>query len=302
MTERWREFWFQPEPAYPLGLVRMAFGLLVALWTLALYPDLDAFFGANGIAGTTTSGEVWELFAVAPSHRVLLISWAVLLAAAIMLSIGWHSRIAALLVFVLLVSFERRTSFIFNAGDGLIRIEALLIMLASCGAALSLDRRRAGQPFWSAETRSRWALRLLQVQLSLVYLTSVMVKVTGDSWPRGTAVSYALRLEDMLVLPVPQWFSTDPLTMNVVTWGTLALELAIGVLVWNRRARPWVLGAGAAMHLSIMATMSVGFFTPAMLVLYLAFVPPSAVRRLPYRIRRGARMIRSRHPARRPLL
>ena len=281
LVERWRTFWFKPEPAYPLGLVRMAFGALVVLWTLSLYPDLHDFFGTAGIA-PHQSGDTWGVFAIWPGSAALSIGWAVLLIAAVMLTVGWHSRLAAFLVFVLVVSFERRTSFVFNAGDGLIRIEALFLMVSSCGAALSLDRRRVGKPFWSAESQAPWAVRLMQVQLSLIYVSSVLLKMTGDAWPHGTAVSYALRLDDMLILPAPQWLSTDALLMNLATWATLALELAIGVLVWRRRLTPWLLGAGVAMHGTIMIGINVGFFTPAMFVLYLAFVPPERVRRIPH--------------------
>ncbi len=290
---RWREFWFKPQPAYPLGLVRIAFGALMVVWTLSLIPDLFDFFGSDGVAAVQTTND-WGLFAVWSSDEAVLIGWWMLLAAAIMLTIGWHSRVAALVIFVLIVSFERRTYFVFNAGDGLIRIEALLLMLSACGVALSLDRRRAGQPFWSAESQAPWVVRLMQVQLSLIYLTSVLVKATGDTWQQGTAVSYALRLDDMLILPVPQWLSNDALLMNVATWGTLALELAIGVLVWNRRLRPWVLGAGVVMHVVIMLSINVGFFTPAMFVLYLAFVPPNRVRQFPHELRRLVIAIRSR--------
>jgi hypothetical protein len=77
--------------------------------------------------------------------------------------------------------------------------------------------------------------------------------------------------------------------MNIASWGTLTLELALGILVWNRRLRPWLLVAGVLMHTTIMLTINVGFFTPAMLVLYLAFLSPEAVRQLPANIRRLAR-------------
>jgi hypothetical protein len=94
-------------------------------------------------------------------------------------------------------------------------------------------------------------------------------------------MSYALRLEDMLIIPAPQWISNNALLMNVATWGTLVLELLIGLLVWNRRCRPVVLAAGVVLHSTIMITVAVGFFTPAMFVLYLAFMSPETVRRLP---------------------
>ena len=134
---------------------------------------------------------------------------------------------------------------------------------------------------------------MLQVQLSLVYLSTVNAKLAGDSWREGTAVSYALRYEDMLIVPPPDWLTSNALLMNVATWGTLALELAIGILVWVKPLRRWVLVAGLLMHSTIMVTIGVGFFTPAMFVLYLAFVPPDTVRRLPTTIRRHIATARS---------
>ena len=110
-------------------------------------------------------------------------------------------------------------------------------------------------------------------------------KLSGHAWSDGTAVSYALRLDDMLLLPTPDVFSTNPLIVNVATWGTVALELSLGILVWNKRLRPWVLAAGVMMHTTIALTINVGFFSPAMMVLYLAFVPATLVRDLPGTIR-----------------
>jgi hypothetical protein len=57
--------------------------------------------------------------------------------------------------------------------------------------------------------------------------------------------------------------------------------LAIAVLVWNRRWRFWVLAAGVVMHVTMMVSMNVGFFSLAMFVLYLAFVPADAVQSTP---------------------
>jgi uncharacterized membrane protein YhiD involved in acid resistance len=93
----------------------------------------------------------------------------------------------------------------------------------------------------------------------------------------------------MLILHTPHWVTANALLMNVATWGTLTLELALGILVWNGRIRPWALAAGVLMHIGIMLTMNVGFFTPAMFVLYLAFVSPETVRRLPTNIELLAR-------------
>ncbi len=281
-VQTWRMFWFRLQPAYTLGLVRMAFGVVVIGWTLSLLPDLHQLFGPNGIAPQQPGGAFqWGVFAIWTSDRALLVGWAVLLVSSVALTVGWHSRLAALGVFVLILSFQHRDPWVFNSGDFVVRIEALFLVLSPCGAALSLDQRRGTGTFWSAQQRPRWPVRLMQVQMSLIYLASALAKLNGAAWPQGTAVSYALRLEDMLLLPTPHWLTNSALLINAATWAILAVELSLAILVWNRRLRPWVLTAGVVMHTAIMVTITVGFFTLAMFVLYLAFIPPETVQHLP---------------------
>jgi hypothetical protein len=286
LLNAWRMFWFRPEPMYTLGLVRIAFGILITAWTLSFFTDLPDLFGGNGVLPNGPLDPYnWSLFQQWHSDPVLLIGWGLLLSSGLAMTVGWHTRLASIVVCVLVLSFQHRDPSAFNSGDVVVRLEALFLALAPSGAALSLDQRRRAGAFWSAQLRAPWAIRLLQLQLSIVYLSSVRWKIAGAAWPDGTAVSYALRLRDMVIVPAPQWFIHNPLMINVATWGALAVELSLGVLVWNRHLRPWVLLAGVLMHTSIMLTMAVGFFTPAMLVLYLAFVSPQAVRRLPQTLR-----------------
>ncbi|EID16351.1 Vitamin K-dependent gamma-carboxylase [Mycobacterium xenopi RIVM700367] len=278
----WRAFWFQTQPAYTVGLVRMAFGAVAVGWTVSLRPDLYELFGPRGVQPRQPGGGFqWGVFALWTSDRALLLGWAVLLVSSVLVTIGWHSRLAALVVFVLIVSFEHRNPWVWNSGDIVVRLEALFLALSPCGAALSLDQKRAGATFWSAQQRPQWPVRLMQLQLSLIYLASVLSKINGSAWPQGTAVSYALRLQDMLLVRAPDWLTNSALLMNIATWGSLGVELSLAILVWNRRLRPWVLAAGVVMHTLIMITIAVGFFTLAMFVLYLAFVPPETVQRLP---------------------
>jgi hypothetical protein len=295
----WRAFWFTPQPIYTLGLVRMAFGLLAVAWTLALLPNLYDLFGEDGVAPQPTHWAYqWGAFEFWTSDNALLIGWVVLLLAAIALAVGWHSRLAAVVVFVLIQSFMQRDRWVFNGGDALISIEAMFLALSSCGAAVSLDQRRRTGSFWSAQCRAPWLLRLMQVQLSLIYLVNVQAKLSGEEWLDGSAVSYAWRV--WFLFPAPEWMTGNVLLVNVVTWGTILIELAIAILVWNRRWRPWVLAAGVFLHLSIMITLSVGFHSLAILVLYLAFVPWETAKQLPDRLARRLKRSRDQPPTSEP--
>jgi HTTM domain len=118
------------------------------------------------------------------------------------------------------------------------------------------------------------------VQVSILYIAAVWAKVRGTTWNDGTAVSYAFRIEDVSRFPVPGFVTDSLILANLMTFGTLAVELSIGILVWNRVLRPWVLLLGVGLHLGIDYAVRVGFFSYAVLVAYVAFVPPDAARSL----------------------
>lgn len=279
IADAWDAFWFTKQPAYPLGLVRIGFGIVVIVWTLTLWPDLLRVFGRDGAAPIYAPLDYrWSVFGIWTGDTALQIGWALLLVAAAALTVGWHSRGAAIAVFVLLYSFNRRAFYIFNAGDTILIVIALVLAVSCCGAALSLDQRRQSGSFWSAQTLAAWPIRLLQIQLTLIYLVSVQAKLINKPWADGSAAFYAWRTDGRwALLPVPEWLADNAILVNAATWGTLVIELALAILVWNRRLRFWVLAAGVVMHLTMMITMNVAFFSLAMFVLYLAFVPAETI-------------------------
>jgi hypothetical protein len=274
-VEAWNRFFFEPTPTSTLALVRIAFGLVTLAWAAALGPDLLTFLGQDGLVARQPPLLGWGLLSAFPSDAAVIAVYAALVASAVLVTVGLATRLACAVAFVTLLSILRRDPFILNAGDFVLLHVALFLTLAPAGSTLSLDRWLTQRDrFWEVPLRAPWALRMLQIQLSVIYLASVWAKVRGVTWNDGTAVAYALRLEQIHRLPVPEFLVTQPVVVNVLTYGTLAVELAIAILVWNRRARPWVLCAGVVLHLLIDYALVVGFFSLAMFVLYLAFVSP----------------------------
>ena len=298
MTSAWERFWFSPRPTSSLALVRIAFGVLTFLWTLSLAPDLGAFFGAGGLLARPPGGSgVWSVLSVLGGPLAVEVTFIVMLVSTLALTLGYRTRLASVLVFVGILSLERRNPDVFNSGDGLLRLIAFYLMLAPAGAALSLDRLRTDRDdFWSFPARAPWAMRLLQIQLSVVYIGGLWIKVQGTTWNAGTAVSYAVRITDLNRFPLPGALTHSLLLSNLLTFGTLALELALGLLVWNRRLRLPVLLAGVSLHLGIEYSIRVGFFSLGMLTLYLAFLDPdwAEVRLLALRDRLERRRSRAR--------
>jgi len=283
----WRRFWFEPQPTSTLGVVRIAFGIVVLGWTLSLAPDLRTFFGTSGIVPTQPPARWWfDPLKTFHSDTALFALYGVLIVGAICLLIGFQSRLASIVVFLGILTLERRDPYIFNSGDVLVRNLAFYLMLAPTGVALSVDRwRKAKDRFWEFPARAPWALRLIQVQLSVTYAATVWAKVQGTSWNNGTAVSYALRLGDLERFHVPGFITHNLLISNIMTLGTLALEASLAVLIWNRKARPYVLVLGVFMHVAIALNIMVGFFSMAILTAYVAFIPPDTMTRVVERAR-----------------
>jgi hypothetical protein len=278
MIDAWRRWAFDPVDTAPMAVLRMACGLLVLGWTISFLPDAQTFLAGDGTTPDPVDGTSgwWTVPLVAP-YAVL----AVLAAASVALLVGWHTRLAAVVVALLLIALQRRNVFVLNSGDLLLRELAILVALMPAGERWSLDARgRTPQP------RAPWALRLLQLQVSAVYAFSVVGKLGGTTWPDGTAVGMTLQIEDMQRIAVPEALATSVLVSSAMTYGTLVVEAFLIYALWLPRTRWIAIAAGVGLHLGIEATMLIGWFSFTIIACYVAFVPAPVLERAHERIRR----------------
>jgi uncharacterized membrane protein YphA (DoxX/SURF4 family) len=285
LSSGWQRFWFEPQPTSSLALLRIAIGAIALAWALSLVPDFGTFFSSHGVEPVPPTHQppgIWGVLDSFPAYGVALALFGALIAGAISLMVGYRTRLASVVVFVAVMAFENRAPSIWNSGDSLLRIVCFFLMFAPAGESLSVDRwRRAKDHFWEFPARPPWALRLIQIQVSVVYLSAVWFKLHGPDWLHGTAVSYSMRLQDFQRFVLPGALSHSVLVSTVATYLTIATELMVGILVWNRAARPLVLMLGVILHVSIGLNLALGFFSEVMLACYLAFLSPQwASRRL----------------------
>ena len=120
-----------------------------------------------------------------------------------------------------------------------------------------------------------WPIRLIQVQIAIVYFVAGFWKVVGPPWWDGSALYYAFagstfsRLGAAWAESIPRVFFIAA-TVSVAWW-----EFLFPLLVGLRRLRRPALAFGVAMHLGILVTMNVGIFPYAMLACYPAFLTES---------------------------
>jgi hypothetical protein len=266
----WSRWAFDPVDTAPMAALRIAVGLLTIGWTLSLLPDASTFLGSDGVQRGLPHYDsgAWAVD-LGPPYVVL----SVLLVAAVALVLGWRTRVAAVVVAVLLLVVQRRDPWILNSGDLLLRELAFFVMLMPAGETWSLDARRRSRAGRAERLRAPWALRLVQLQISGLYLFSVWSKVRGHTWNEGTAVGVALQLEDLQRIAAPEWLATSLLASSLLTYSSLAIEAALAVGLWLPRLRYWVMAAGVALHLGIEASLLIGWFSLAVIASYVGFVP-----------------------------
>lgn len=259
-------------PAWLLAIMRILFGLVVFGWTATMAVDVGSLLGSDALVPLEfASQDRWNWFTL-ESTGVAWVAIGVLLIASVAITLGWRPTAWLVVTFVLLVAVQRRNPMILNSGDVLLRNFALILAFMPTGAALSVDRwRRHGRgALWTAPDVAPWGLRLIQLQLCVVYFFAFWSK-GGDLWHNGTAVSTVFRIDDITRFGSPGWLTTNVALIGLFTWGTLAIELALTTLLWARRLRPVLIGLGFLLHFFIDVFVLVGFFGPLMMIGLLSF-------------------------------
>jgi hypothetical protein len=148
------------------------------------------------------------------------------------------------------------------------------VMFADSGAVWSFDawRRTGRRGATPPALQPIWPLRLVQYQLSLLYLSTALWKLANPEWRSGLALHYVLNGATYRRTP---WLLPAELFAGTVllTYFTLFWELTFPVLIWSR-LRPVVLWCGVALHVGMWVTMEVGVFSPTILAAYVAFLDP----------------------------
>ncbi len=258
----WNEFFFAARDPRLCSVMRIGFAVLVLINVLALAPDLQLWFSDTGVLPLANARLIINEDApTLLAHLPLGLCYGLLLASSILLLVGWQSRIQAVIVLVMLTSFQDRNYAIVDGEDTLFRLFAFYLALCPAGWAFSVDawlrkRKRPDEP-----PPIPWALRLFQIQMSIIYLSSAIEKSSGTDWTSGKALYYVARLDDSFgKLPVPAFPFESLALVKVMTWSVLVLEWVLPVLLWVKRSRKTAIIVGIAFHLAVDWTMNLFLF------------------------------------------
>lgn len=269
---RWNNFWYAEKPVEGIAIFRILIGTL-ALITFTLDSlQMSDLWGPNAIQSVKTgmdnfSFPVLNIFQhMNLTENLLLVFIVFQFIALICFILGYKTRIASFIVFILLVSFQQRNINMLSSADLLLRILIMYMVFAPSGNSYSIDAFLAklkGKPL--KRNYANWVHRLIQIQIAVVYISTVIAKAKGHTWLDGSAVYYATRLADLTRFPVP--FILDwRWSIMLITWGTLVIELALGTIIFIDEWRKPIIIFGIVFHLGIEYMMSIPTFEWLMIV------------------------------------
>ncbi len=278
----WNRFWFAPISARPLGAFRVVFGFLAICNLLLMTVDFDYWLTSRGLL----QGQ--ESLQVAGPHRLSILNWfpdpitvrvvfGLTLGFAAGLMVGWHTKVMSVLFYVGMLSIHHHNLMTASGADTLMMCIAFYLMLSPCGAAYSLDARRAARKRGYAEADPLivpWAQRLIQLQVACVYLVTGLLKANGGTWMDGTAMHYVLTNREIGRLDF-SFLAAYPMAINALTYYGMAVEICLAFLLWVKPARPWVIAAGLALHAGILLIINIPIFGELTTAGYIVFLTSS---------------------------
>lgn len=288
----WNRFWFQRQDPSLVGLIRVCTGVMLVyshfVWGLQLFD----FFGDHAWVSPELVrelqrdqfqfsyllwfGDEWLVWA----HRLAFLPL-------IAFALGYQTRLTSILAVIIHMSYGRGQP---TATFGLDQILAFLTLYLAYGflftpssqRAFSIDRwlwarsQRKGDasnaPTLPPSYGAHLTLRLIQIQMCLVYFFAGISKLQGDSWWNGEAMWLAFSNEEYANSLSMLWTSRFPAILALLGHATVFWEVSFAALVWNKSLRPIVLTFGLLMHLGIGLFLSMWTFGLMMIVGCASFV------------------------------
>jgi hypothetical protein len=260
--------------------MRIALGGLLLLYVSVWWLDASMWFTDAGVLRVETARHLSDgqqpslLFWLPSTPEVVVGLLSLLWLQSLLLLLGCWSRFQVACIFVWLVSFQNRNPLILDGEDTVFRLLSFFMIFMPLDHRLSLGRWLSGVPSVAGPANA-WALRLVQFEVTAIYVSTAWCKWQGATWRDGTALYYVSRMDDVFGrFWLPDFLFEEAWLLRMATWGVLAVETLLPLLLWIPRTRRLGLWLGIGLHLSIEYAMHLFLFEWVMIVALLSFSRP----------------------------
>ncbi|GAB3534609.1 HTTM domain-containing protein [Pontibacter brevis] len=180
--------------------------------------------------------------------------------------IGYRTRLATVASWLLLISLQNRNLLIGQGGDDLLRMLIFWGIFLPWGKFYSYDAaRKSQQPSHTSSDTTYFSAATVAyiVQVGLVYVSTALLKNSPEWHTEGTALYYALSL-DQILMPMGRLIYPYPELLRVLTLSAYYTELLLPFLLlipfYTNFFRMVVVGVLVSFHIGISLTLFVGLF------------------------------------------
>lgn len=266
-----------------LALFRIGLALIVIADLIIRSGDLRAHYTDVGVLPREVLSEqilkpwYWSVHLLSgqPLVQAMLFLFAGL--AALAMLVGYRTRYATIISWVLLISLHNRNPALIFAADDVLRALLFWAMFLPLGACYSIDSALNSSPHKLPKRILSAATLGLTLQQCYIYIFSAAFKHKSPVWwPEGTAVYYALSY-DQYVTHLGQFLLNFPLLLFFSTFITFALEwvgtLFLFVPFRTTFFRTCTIVTFILLHAGFGLTLNLGIFPFLSIFSWLVFIP-----------------------------
>ena len=211
---------------------------------------------------------------------------------AVALLLGYRTRLVTFLSWFLMISVHARNPVVLQSGDILFRLLLFWSLFLPLGARYSLDSALNNSSQKLPDRILSVGTTALLLQICCVYWFTAALKVHPVWWQEGSAVYYALSL-DQFTTPLGRFLLGFPHLLTFLTHATLWIEMFAPTLafvpIFTSFIRLAVVIVFVLLHLGFAVCMELGLFSYISMVGWLVFIPSELWDRLDHRARIPAR-------------
>jgi hypothetical protein len=286
----WEHFWFSPQNLLGVAFMRIVLcGTMLFLYTIRL-GNLSYYTDTSWIKKAMALQVMPELYRPlflwcfwpdsmnAFMHVVLV----VLLA---LLTLGVGGRWIMWLAWVIDAGFIQR-NYSVNFGADIIAALFLFYMsfVPSCERLSIVNVFRKKSEFKQSDALASMMIRMMQIQISVIYAYTGWEKLKGGSWWDGTSLWSVMANPQMTTMDF-SFLRSIPWVIPVVAYLTIIFEIYFPVMVaWNKTKNLWLL-MGVLFHASIAIFMGLAPFATVMVSTYFLFLDPEFLEKYVFRRR-----------------
>lgn len=265
-----------------LAIMRIGIAGIIITDILIRGSDLTAHYTNEGLWPTNLVHNFgwktgnWSIHELSGSYYWAFTIFSVHIILALCLLIGFKTRLITPLLWLLTISLHNRNLFVQQAGDDLLRLVLFWGIFLPWNLFYAIDAKKNKVTVKQNVLANLGYLFLI----SSVYFFTVNLKNSNEWRQDGTAIYYALSLEQIR-LPIGNILYEFPFIMKLLTWFVFLIELLIPLLILlpskNGKLRWAAFICILILHIGIGLTLYVGLFFIINIVTAIALIPESVI-------------------------